>query len=328
MEINAVQQYQQYLRAERGYSLQTVKAYRTDIDEFVNYLTDNGGFTGFTSVKTLDVRVYLASLYDQMLARTTIARKVSSLKNFYAYLVSENLAVDNPFDGVALRKHQAHLPEFFYDNEMLELFQVAYDQNDHPLWRRDAALLEFLFATGTRVSEFAGLTLDQIDLNQRLVLIHGKGNKDRFVPFGSYAKKALEDYLDNCRPMLMAKSHRLDQKDVVFLNANGGPITTAGVTYILNQLMQKTTLTGKIHPHMLRHSFATALLNRGADMRTVQELLGHANLSTTQIYTHVSKAMLQDSYQNFFPRAKKAGEGHTKRGGWFLSNSFFKVRAN
>ncbi|MDD9138796.1 tyrosine recombinase XerC [Fructobacillus sp. CRL 2054] len=301
-------QYQSYLNAERGYSALTVQAYSKDIQAFVDYLRDNGGFTTFQSVQPLDVRVYLASLYDEVLARTTIARKVSSLKNFYAYLVKEGLAEDNPFEGVALRKHQAHLPEFLYDNELQALFKVAYDKVDHPQYRRDAALLEFLFATGVRVSELSGMHLDQLDLNNQLVLVHGKGNKDRYVPFGSYAKKALQDYLENDRPELLAKNKKVDKPEEVFLNQHGGALTSAGVTYILQQLMNKTSLTGKIHPHMLRHTFATALLNRGADMRTVQELLGHANLSTTQIYTHVSKAMLQSSYQNYFPRAKRENE--------------------
>ncbi|GAP00432.1 tyrosine recombinase XerC [Fructobacillus ficulneus] len=299
------QQYQQYLEAERGYSDQTVKAYLKDIAAFRYYLDTNGGFDGFTKVKTLEVRLYLADLYNQVLARTTIARKISSLKNFYAYLVSQKVSLDNPFEGVALRRHQAHLPEFFYDNEIQELFKAAYEREEHPLWRRDAALLEVLFATGMRVSEFSNMETDQVDLKQRLILVHGKGNKDRYVPFGSYAQKALVDYLDNCRPELVARKTVANPSQNVFLNAQGGALTSAGVTYILNQLMQKTTLTGKIHPHMLRHSFATALLNRGADMRTVQELLGHANLSTTQIYTHVSKAMLQSSYQSYFPRAKR-----------------------
>lgn len=301
-------QYQSYLNAERGYSALTVQAYSKDIQAFVDYLRDNGGFTTFQKVQPLDVRVYLASLYDEVLARTTIARKVSSLKNFYAYLVKEGLAEDNPFEGVALRKHQAHLPEFLYDNELQALFKVAYDKVDHPQYRRDAALLEFLFATGVRVSELSGMHLDQLDLNNQLVLVHGKGNKDRYVPFGSYAKKALQDYLENDRPELLAKNKKVDKPEEVFLNQHGGALTSAGVTYILQQLMNKTSLTGKIHPHMLRHTFATALLNRGADMRTVQELLGHANLSTTQIYTHVSKAMLRSSYQNYFPRAKRENE--------------------
>ncbi|MCK8616989.1 tyrosine recombinase XerC [Fructobacillus sp. M158] len=301
-------QYQSYLNAERGYSALTVQAYEKDIQAFVEYLKDNGGFTTFQKVQPLDVRVYLASLYDAVMARTTIARKVSSLKNFYAYLVKEGLAQDDPFEGVALRKHQAHLPEFLYENELQELFKVAYDKSNHPRYRRDAALLEFLFATGVRVSELSSLTINQVDLANQLVLVHGKGNKDRYVPFGSYAKKALVDYLENERPNLFAKNKMAEKPDELFLNNHGGALTSAGVTYILNQLMNKTSLTAKIHPHMLRHTFATTLLNRGADMRTVQELLGHANLSTTQIYTHVSKAMLQSSYQNYFPRAKRSGK--------------------
>lgn len=300
-----VAQYQSYLLAERGYSRLTIEAYMKDIEGFEAYLSENGGFTTFQVVKPLDVRVFLASLYDATLARTTIARKVSSLKNFYAYLVKEGQALDNPFEGVALRKHQAHLPEFLYENELQELFKVAYDQKDHPLFKRDAALLEFLFATGCRVSEIAGLAVSNIDLSNQLVLVHGKGNKDRYVPFGSYAKKALVNYLENDRPELLAKNKEVDKPDELFLNSNGGALTSAGITYILNQLMNKTSLTAKIHPHMLRHTFATTLLNNGADMRTVQELLGHANLSTTQIYTHVSKKMLQSSYNNFFPRAKR-----------------------
>lgn len=301
-------QYQSYLQAERGYSSLTVHAYIKDISAFVAYLTDNGGFQSFQGVESLDIRVYLSSLYEKKLARTTIARKVSSLKNFYAYLVKEGLAEDNPLEGIVLRKHQAHLPEFLYDSELKALFKVAYDQQDHPQYRRDAALLEFLFATGVRVSELAGLTISQLDLANQLVLVHGKGNKDRYVPFGSYAKKALADYLENDRPELLAKNRHSDKPEEVFLNVHGGALTAAGVTYILQELMNKTSLTAKIHPHMLRHTFATTLLNRGADMRTVQELLGHANLSTTQIYTHVSKAMLQSSYQNYFPRAKRDSE--------------------
>ncbi|MBS9338243.1 tyrosine recombinase XerC [Fructobacillus sp. M2-14] len=303
--IKEVAQYRSYLLAERGYSRLTIEAYIKDIEAFVSYLNENGGFSTFQAVKPLDVRVYLGSLYDATLARTTIARKVSSLKNFYAYLVKEGQALDNPFEGVALRKHEAHLPEFLYENELQELFKVAYDKQDHPLYRRDAALLEFLFATGTRVSEIAGLAVSQLDLNNQLVLIHGKGNKDRYVPFGSYAKKALVDYLENERPELLAKNKESEKPDEVFLNSKGGALTTAGISYILNQLMNKTSLTAKIHPHMLRHTFATTLLNNGADMRTVQELLGHSNLSTTQIYTHVSKKMLQSSYDSFFPRAKR-----------------------
>ncbi|MDF7636886.1 tyrosine recombinase XerC [Leuconostocaceae bacterium ESL0958] len=301
-------QYQRYLTAERGYSPETSKAYLQDIAGFQDYLTASGGFTGFDQVEQLDVRVYLGALYDQALARTTIARKISALRGFYSFLQEEGQVQDNPFANVALRKHQAHLPEFFYEDELTQLFQSAYAKQDHPLWQRDAALLEFLFATGVRVSELVGLQVKDLDMAQQLVLVHGKGQKDRILPFGSYAKKALQQYLTDCRPALVAKQRPVGNDQAVFLNQRGQPLTAAGVTYILQQLMNRTSLTGQMHPHMLRHSFATALLNRGADMRTVQELLGHANLSTTQIYTHVSNATLQSSYQHFFPRAQRSQE--------------------
>ena len=177
---------------------------------------------------------------------------------------------------------------------------MTYNHEDH-LWERNAALLEFLYATGIRVAEIAGLTLSQLDFSQRLVLIHGKGNKDRYVPFGHFAENIMKEYITDLRASLTVNQ----EHEYVFVNHRGEPITPAGITYILNQLMQRSALTGKIHPHMLRHTFATHLINRGADMRTVQELLGHVNLSTTQMYTHVTRESLQKNYQNFFPRANK-----------------------
>ncbi|CAK8053817.1 tyrosine recombinase XerC [Eupransor demetentiae] len=302
MAIQYEKLYHDYLHSERQYSPLTIQAYLADIEEFRHFLEENGGFKGYPAVQALDVRVYLGQLYEEELARTTISRKVSSLRMFYQFLLNQKYVQDNPFSQIALRKHQNHLPEFFYEEEMDQLFQSAYQQDKHPLWQRDAALLEFLYATGARVTEIVELELSQLDFSQRLVLIHGKGNKDRFVPFGHYAQRALQDYIQNLRPKLLTAADPDEQR--VFLNNRGKPLTSAGISYILNQLMKRTSLTGKIHPHMLRHTFATQLLNRGADMRTVQELLGHANLSTTQIYTHVSRATLQKNYQDFFPRAK------------------------
>lgn len=294
------QLYHDYLVSERQYSPQTVKAYLTDIEEFLVFLENNGGFTTFNDVQSLDVRVYLNDLYNRALARTTISRKISSLRMFYQFMVTNQFVDDNPFENVALRKHQNHLPEFFYETEMTALFDVAY-QPDDALWQRNAALLEFLYATGARVTEIATLKISQLDFDQRLVLIHGKGSKDRYVPFGHFAAQSMREYLTTLRPELTAKKAH----DVVFVNHRGEPITAAGITYILNELMKRSTLTGKIHPHMLRHTFATHLLNHGADMRTVQELLGHVNLSTTQMYTHVTRESLQKNYRSFFPRAKK-----------------------
>ena len=170
-----------------------------------------------------------------------------------------------------------------------------------PLELRNRALLEILYGTGIRVSECANLTIEAIDFDSSVLLVHGKGNKDRYVPFGSFAADALKEYLENGRALLMEKYHK--EHPYVFVNHHGEQITSTGIEYVLNQLIKKSTLNSDIHPHMLRHTFATHLLNNGADMRTVQELLGHANLSTTQIYAHVTKESLQKNYRTFHPRA-------------------------
>lgn len=179
------------------------------------------------------------------------------------------------------------------------LFESA--QGEQPLDLRNQALLEVLYGTGIRVSECANLTVDAVDFQASVLLVHGKGNKDRYVPFGSFAQDALKDYLENSRALLMTKYQK--KHPYVFVNHHGEQITPTGIEYVLNQLIKKSSLNAEIHPHMLRHTFATHLLNNGADMRTVQELLGHANLSTTQIYAHVTKESLQKNYRTFHPRA-------------------------
>lgn len=286
----------QYLGVERHYSPQTQKAYREDLDEFVAFLTANGGFTDFTSVDRLDVQTYLTDLADRDLARSSVARKLSSLRSFYRYLIRTQQATLDPFDAIETRKSHHHLPDFFYEEEITELFKAV--DGDTPLDQRNRALLEVLYGTGMRVSECATLTTHQVDMDLELILVHGKGNKDRYVPFGKYAKRALKTYLGDGRRQLMG----VKQHAVVFVNAHGEPITSRGIEYILNQLIKKTSLTSQIHPHMLRHSFATHMLNHGADLRTVQELLGHASLSTTQIYTHMTTDHLKADYMKFYPK--------------------------
>ena len=192
------------------------------------------------------------------------------------------------------------LPEFFYEDE-IEKFIDSIDGNQS-LDQRNKALVEVLYATGMRVSELTNLTLAQLDLENSIILVIGKGSKERYVPIGDFARTALETFLEEGRKDLMAKERK--EHSIVFVNHLGDPLTTNGVRYILEKLIQESGLTLKIHPHMLRHTFATHLLNNGADMRTVQELLGHVSLSSTQIYTHVTKEALQQNYQLYFPRSK------------------------
>ncbi|GEO46111.1 tyrosine recombinase XerC [Companilactobacillus kimchii] len=298
IEQELIDKFVDNLMVNHHYSKETKKSYLEDIDNFVSFLSKNGGFTGFTKIGRVDVETYLTYLDEENYATDTVARRISALRSFYNFLVRNKFIKQNPFDLVQIRHKGRKLPRFFYEKEMEELFSAV--KGDEPLSQRNSALLELLYATGMRVSECANLVLDQLDFANNIVLIHGKGDKDRYVPFGSYAKSALEKYFNDGRKELMQKNHQDHQ--YVFVNSRGKGLTSRGIEYILNQIIKKTSLTADIHPHMIRHTFATHMLEHGADLRTVQELLGHASLSTTQIYTHVTMEHLQKDYKKYFPR--------------------------
>ncbi|WP_203362295.1 tyrosine recombinase XerC [Bacillus sp. REN10] len=287
----------EYLRIEKNYSAYTIDGYTRDINEFFLFMNEQGIVT-LDQVEYFNVRVYLTKLYEKRMARSSIARKVSSLRSFFRYLVREKVVKENPFTLVQQAKKGEKLPSFFYEEEVEELFVAC--EGDSPLQVRNKALLELLYATGIRVSECAAIELKDIDLEMSVMLVHGKGQKQRYVPFGSFAHQALERYICEQREGLMKS---VEKHDYLFVNHRGAPLTSRGIRYILTKLMSKASLTGKIHPHMLRHTFATHLLNNGADMRTVQELLGHAHLSSTQIYTHITKEHLRKTYVSHHPRA-------------------------
>ncbi|UOX37894.1 tyrosine recombinase XerC [Weissella cibaria] len=291
-----------YLRVERQYSEDTQKAYQSDITEFVAFLTDSGDGkpVDLTSIDQYDARVFLSMLYEKGDVSRTIARKVSSLRAFYRFLERNAVVTTNPFAGVQLKKAGQHLPRYFYEKELNKLFDVVMADTSL-LGLRNRLLLEILYGTGTRVSEAAGLTLGMLDQTARVITITGKGNKTRIVPYGQYAADALASYLRDARPQLLAKSQVMHDK--LFVNQRGQALTASGIEYILKQLAKKAGLTQMISAHMFRHTYATDMLNNGADLRTVQQLLGHSSLSTTQIYTHVTTDALQKSYRDFFPRA-------------------------
>jgi integrase/recombinase XerC len=249
-------------------------------------------------VQYSDARLYLTRLFEKKLARKTIARRISSLRSFYKFLLREELIQDNPFSLLSIPKIEKRLPEFFYEEELEQLFRSC--ETETKIGQRNKALLELLYATGIRVSECCQIRLKDLDFSLSTILIHGKGSKDRYVPFGKQANVALKQYIQNGRIELLTNKQ---SHDILFVNFRGGPLTERGVRTVLNSMFEKSTLNGKIHPHMLRHSFATHLLNKGADMRSVQELLGHAFLSSTQVYTHVSNEYLRKTYMNHHPRA-------------------------
>jgi integrase/recombinase XerC len=288
----------EYLQIEKNSSEYTIEHYQRDIGEFFMFMAEQA-IESINQVEYSDVRLYLTKLYDKKLARKTVARRISCLRSFYKFLLREELVDENPFSLVSIPKLEKHLPSFFYESEMDELFKAC--DVSTPLGKRNKALLELLYATGIRVSEICQIKMKDLDMFVSTVLVHGKGKKQRYVPFGSFAYDAIELYIQQGRHQLLPSTK--EDHGYLFVNFRGGPLTARGVRTILNSIMDKSALNGKIHPHMLRHTFATHLLNNGADMRTVQELLGHTFLSSTQVYTHVTKEFLRNTYMSHHPRA-------------------------
>lgn len=292
-----------YLRNERRYSELTIQAYQRDLKEFEDFLLKSGGLQ-FDQIGYQDVRLFVAFLTERQLSRTTIARKLSSLRSFFKYALQRNWTAINPLELIQYKSKKQRLPEFFYENEINSILDAA-EQDEHPSALRNIALLELLYATGMRVSECCELTLQQIDFTLQIIRVIGKGNKERIVPVGDQAIRAIRQYQMELREELLNKIPQSPYSDYLFLSDKGKPLTAAQVRTILNRLVEKHGLNLSIHPHKLRHTFATHLLNNGADMRSVQELLGHVDLSSTQIYTHVTKDKLKETYLKVHPRAKR-----------------------
>ncbi len=292
----ALEQFIRYVQIEKNFSLHTVREYQSDLIDFFSFL-ESEGIQDITEVDYIHARLYVTKLYDEQKARTSISRKISSIRSFFRFLNREHNVDDAPFRSLYHPKKEERLPSFFYEEELQQLFEKS--KGTEPMQVRNMALLELLYATGIRVSECVAVELGDIDFHYSIIRVMGKGRKERIIPFGQYAHDALVLYIEQVRPQLMKnKDH---QK--VFVNMRGGELTARGVRYILSEMIENASMHTKIYPHMLRHTFATHLLNNGADMRTVQELLGHVNLSSTQIYTHVTKEALRKTYMNSHPRA-------------------------
>ena len=292
-----VNDYLEYLKYQKNYSDYTIINYKDDIIEYLSYL--NREYLDFKKVEYSDIRFYLMYLKDEKKDdNSSINRKLSSLRGFYKFLANEKIVKTNVFSLVNGPKKSKKLPRFFEYNELEELFSVPDLRT--PLGQRDRLILEMLYATGVRVGELVKIKIDYIDFGRKNIIILGKGNKERFVTYGEYCEESLKNYIQDGRVALNIKDSK-----TLFLNNQGGNLTERGVRYILNQLIQKTSIQKKISPHMIRHSFATHLLNEGCDLLTVQKLLGHESIKATQIYTHVTTDRLKEVYFNSFPRAKK-----------------------
>lgn len=292
-----VKEYLDFLKYQKNYSELTIQGYQREIDHFIAFLKKEG-IDCFENVEYPLLRGYLAQLHDESLSAKSINHKMSSLRGLYRYLQNQEYILDNPFLLIESLKEQKRNPDFLYIDEMMNLLDSI--DTSTPLGRRNKTMLELMYASGLRCDEIVSLSLSQINFEKQILLIHGKGRKDRYVPFHDYASLWLKDYILEDRVVLMAVTHQ--DHDIVFVNKNGKKLTNRGVEDIVDRIAQKFDATKKIHPHTFRHSFATHLLEEGVDIRIVQELLGHSNLSTTQIYTHITHQHLKEVYDHAHPR--------------------------
>lgn len=285
-----------YLKHQKAYSINTVSSYEKDLIEYFNFLETNQ--FNYQLIDYNNLKKYLRFLNDKKLKNNTISRKISSLRSFYRYLVNNTKLESNPFLLLSLPKKEKKLPNFLYLNELEDLLEIP--KTNKLLEQRNTLILELLYATGIRVSELTNIKLKDIDISNRTILVTGKGNKKRYVIFGKKSQEILEQYLKDSYLKL-----NKNNSEYLILNNRGSKITQRSICNILNEIISHTSLKKHISPHTLRHTFATHLLERGADLLTVQELLGHANLSTTSIYTHITSEHLRKTYLKAHPRAFK-----------------------
>jgi integrase/recombinase XerC len=295
-----IAQFLTYLRVERGASPHTLKGYREDLIAAAEYFASEDGATPEpASITAVDLRGFLSALHEASYAKTSIARKLASLRSFYKYGQREGWASSNPARALRNPRKGRSLPHFLTTEEIGKLLSIP--PADSPMGLRDRAILETMYSAGLRVSELVGLSDGDVDLPQGVLLVRGKGRKERLSPVGSYAARALHAWL---RLRKVSPKEPQGREAPLFTNRFGTRLTTRSVGRMLEKYLRETGLDQRTSPHTLRHSFATHLLDRGADIRSVQELLGHKSLVTTQIYTHISTANLRAAYEKAHPRAR------------------------
>lgn len=296
----AIDRFLQYLRVERNASDLTVKSYREDLAMLADYLAEGrgGGCPHPAAVTVLDLRGYVASLHESGYAKSTIARRLASMRSFFRFGQREGWATMNPAKALRSPRKGRSLPHFLSAEDIGRLLEAP--PNDCPSGRRDRAILETMYSAGLRISEVVGLNEGDLDFRAGLVRVRGKGRRERLAPIGSYASTALRRWL---RVRSLHAALPTGPQAPVFLNKFGNRITTRSVARMLEKYLKLTGLDLRTTPHSLRHSFATHLLDGGADIRSVQELLGHKSLVTTQIYTHLSTTALRKAYAKAHPRA-------------------------
>ena len=291
-----IDNYINYIRTIRNYSDLTETNYLLDLDNYEDYLKNNR--INFKNIKYQDITKYNKYLKEEAnLSSSSVSRHLSTLRSFYNYLLSEGVVDTNPFKLVSSPKTPSKLPNYMKYNEFEEMINVC---ENNPLGIRNKCLLEVLLATGARISEIINIKLNDMDLSNQEIKVLGKGNKERIVFLNEHAIDSINDYLNNSRSILLGNK----QSNRLFINHIGGELTDRGVRTILDNIIKQSSLNIKVTPHMFRHTFATMLLNEGCDLKSVQELLGHVNMSTTQIYTHLTGDYIKEMYLHTHPRSK------------------------
>jgi len=282
-----IAKFSNYLDIEKNYSEHTLRNYKSDLEELADFLEEKSP----KDITHLDLRRFLAELRKRDCAKRTVVRKLAAIRSFFRFLFREKYISRNPADSIFTPKLDKRLPAFLDKDKTLKL--VTAPKLDSILGLRDRALLEVLYSAGIRVSELVGLNQDNIDLIAGVIKVRGKGKRERMALLGSCAQRALRSYLNE----------RTDSSGALFINKNGTRLSDRSVRRIVDKYVKQCSIEEKISPHSIRHSFATHLLNNGADLRSVQELLGHKNLSTTQIYTHLGSQRIREMYSKAHPRA-------------------------
>lgn len=307
------QEFLDHLLMVRNYSPRTVKSYQEDIDKFCDFIYHEGVM--IDDVDVICIRNFLTEELNQGISKRSCKRRLSSLKHFYKYMVNVGYIKDNPFVFISAPKVETKYPHALYKDQIEELFKRNAERTDE-LALRDQAILYLLYYSGIRAHELVNLPIQSVYLRERAIRVLGKGNKERIVPFSIDCQKVLKKYIDKERPILVQKHIELEKRkpedkksddllSPLFFNANGGQLTTRGLEYILDAIEEKIGLYVGLHPHILRHSFATHLLENGADLRVIQELLGHESINATQVYTHVTEEAMKETYMLAHPRVKK-----------------------
>lgn len=291
--------YLQFLRLEKGLSENTCHSYENDLHHYLKYIEGTFSVAEPAGIDLRHIERYLEELMALGLETSTLARNISSIRSYHAFLIAEGWAEANPAELVELPKQTRRLPEVLTVEEVERIL----DEPDRktPVGLRDLAILECLYATGMRVSELVSLTRQQLVTELQLVRVVGKGSKERLIPIGKPALQSLSEYLKSARPLFIRINKETDDK--LFLNQRGGPLSRMGVYNIVRKTAKDAGIKKKVYPHIFRHSFATHLLEGGADLRDVQEMLGHVSIITTEIYTHVDRTLLQRTYDAYHPRA-------------------------